>query len=85
MRERNERWDGGAEGGGTNVSFMGRGWTEMAQRGAKLTPLQEQRTGKHQWHHPPIPDRHMQVPEGMAGMGMGMGAAYLQDAATAVV
>lgn len=48
MRERNERWDGGAEGGGTNVSFMGRGWTEMAQRGAKLTPLQEQRTGKHQ-------------------------------------
>lgn len=36
------------KGGEANVSFMRRGWTEMAQHGAKLTPLQEQCTGKHQ-------------------------------------
>ncbi len=67
------------EGGGTNVSFMGWGWTEMAQHGAKLTPLQEQCTGKHQWHHPPIPEKQLQLSEGM------MGAACRQDAAAAVV
>ncbi len=74
-----EMGDGGMEGGGTNVSFIGWGRTEMAQHGAKLTPLQEQRTGKHQWHHPPIQDRQLELSEGM------MGAAKQRGTATAEV
>lgn len=49
----------------TNVSFMGWGWTEMAQCGAKLTPLRDQRTGKHQWHHPSLLGSQLQPSEGM--------------------
>lgn len=49
----------------TNVSFMGWGRTEMAQRGAKLTPLQDQHTGTHQWHHPSLLGSQLQPSEGM--------------------
>lgn len=45
--ERQRRKRGGER---SNVSFMEWGRTQMAWRGAKLTPLQGQHTGKHQWH-----------------------------------
>lgn len=43
---------------------MGWGRTEMAQRGAKLTPLWEQLSGKHQWHHPSLLDSQLQPSKG---------------------
>lgn len=65
LREVEERGGGrkedGGDGGRGGRGLMCPSWGEAGQKrlsgGAKLTPLQKQRTGKHQWHHPPHPSQ----------------------------